>query len=334
MNCGKISVILTTHNSKYEYLSKCINSILKQTYQEIELIIVDDGSTNGTQKMLSNICSGKNNVKIIYKEASGVSGARNAGIKIATGDYFTFVDHDDWLEPMMFDYMLNALIKYDVDYVACGNYENFNNKQIVDVMYSEDTYLSKDELNALIHKAAYKSANYSYPCFLHSAWGTLVKSKIIKETLYNEKIFVGEDVEWGSRAYKLIECGYYISKPLYHYRGSYGSLSHSARASDFFPAFAQIKKNLRDLPDLKENVDLLIFLLFYQRILISSGTNLRKYYKNNVVLNSCKDVSISSLCFEARLFVFFFTKKWFTLAQLINKYTKYKDRLFFKYITG
>lgn len=130
----KISVIVPVYNAA-AYIKRCIESILNQTYQNIELILVDDGSTDGS----SIICDEyrkKENIKIVHKKNGGVSSARNAGLMIASGDYIGFVDSDDYIEKNMFQLMHDNI--KDADLSMCGYYQNkkkfigISNKQIVD----------------------------------------------------------------------------------------------------------------------------------------------------------------------------------------------------------
>lgn len=117
----KISVIVPVYNGVAK-LRRCIESILNQTYSLIELILVDDGSTDGSESICDEYCEKYESVKVIHKHNEGVSSARNMGLANATGEYIGFVDCDDYIEERMYQTLLCEI--YDSDLVMCGFYQN------------------------------------------------------------------------------------------------------------------------------------------------------------------------------------------------------------------
>lgn len=117
----KISIIIPVYNVEL-YIRKCIKSILNQTYTNIEVILIDDGSPDNCGKICDAFAREDNRIKVIHQKNAGVCAARNAGLKIATGDYIGFVDPDDWVAPDMYEYLLNNLKKYDSDISCCRYY--------------------------------------------------------------------------------------------------------------------------------------------------------------------------------------------------------------------
>lgn len=115
----KISVIVAAYNIE-QYISKCLDSIINQTYKNLEIIIVDDGSSDGTGRIVDEYAIIDSRIVVIHKENGGVSSARNRGIDIATGDYIGFVDGDDTIEADMYEMLINNAIKYDADISHCG----------------------------------------------------------------------------------------------------------------------------------------------------------------------------------------------------------------------
>ena len=114
----KISVIIPVYNTNPEFLQKAINSVLNQTYKNIEVIIVNDGSTdNNTLNFLKTLDN--KNINIINQENKGLGGARNTGINSATGDYIGFLDADDWLDKNFYEVLFNLCENNDAD-IACG----------------------------------------------------------------------------------------------------------------------------------------------------------------------------------------------------------------------
>lgn len=122
----KISVIVPVYNVE-KYLYKCINSILEQTFNEFELILVNDGSTDNSGNICDEYAIKDRRVIVIHKENGGLSSARNAGLDIAKGSYISFIDSDDWIARDMYETLFDVGLKNDLDIVQCGYksvYEN------------------------------------------------------------------------------------------------------------------------------------------------------------------------------------------------------------------
>lgn len=115
----KISVVVPVFNIE-KYVERCAYSILNQTYANLEIIMVDDGSTDGSGKIIDQIAASDSRIKVIHKENGGVTSARMAGIKSATGEWIGFVDGDDEVEPDMFRHLLQNAIIYQADISHCG----------------------------------------------------------------------------------------------------------------------------------------------------------------------------------------------------------------------
>ena len=190
----KVSVIIPTYNAENTIL-KCINSIVKQTYKNIEIIIIDDGSTDSTLNKLNDLA--KNDDRIIIKKQrnSGVSVARNNGINIASGDYILFVDSDDWLEKTMIEKMIITAQKENTDIVRCNFYDEYVNKTLLGKIY--------DELkNIKILNSEYALKNiYDYFLTANKPIKNFVMLILIKKELilknkiyFNEKLYMLEDV--------------------------------------------------------------------------------------------------------------------------------------------
>lgn len=117
-----LSVIVPVYNVE-EYLPRCVDSILAQTYENLEIILVDDGTKDNSDKICDAYAEKDSRIKVIHKENGGLSSARNAGIDIAKGDYLAFVDSDDWIEPDMYEQMLALAEQHGVKLVCAGRYD-------------------------------------------------------------------------------------------------------------------------------------------------------------------------------------------------------------------
>ena len=119
METYKVSVIVAAYNIE-KYIARCLDSILNQTYKNLEIIVVNDGSSDNTGEIIDKYSEKDTRIKVIHKENGGVSSARNKGIDMSTGDYIGFVDGDDTIEPDMYEILVKNAIKYNADISHCG----------------------------------------------------------------------------------------------------------------------------------------------------------------------------------------------------------------------
>ena len=117
-----ISVIVPVYNAE-KYLVRCVDSILNQTYSNLEVILVDDGAKDNSGAVCDMYAQKDERVRVVHKENGGLSSARNAGIDIASGDYLGFVDSDDWIEPETYETMLALALEHDAQMVCAGRYD-------------------------------------------------------------------------------------------------------------------------------------------------------------------------------------------------------------------
>lgn len=135
----QISIIVPIYNNE-KYVSRCIDSILAQTFRDFELILIDDGSADSSGKICDKYAQKDNRITVVHKENSGTSSARNYGLEISTGKYITFVDSDDCILP---NYL--ADICYDYDLVICG-VETIGNEKVIDFANREGVLSNKSEI--------------------------------------------------------------------------------------------------------------------------------------------------------------------------------------------
>lgn len=201
-----ISIIVPVYNVEL-YIETCIKSLIEQTYKNLEIIIIDDGSDDNSLNICKQYALKDKRIKLIHQKNSGVSAARNKGIGAAAGDYIGFVDADDYCDKNMFKYLYESLIKYEADIACCRRNEIKNNK-IIDVTgyyYNEDEkVLTKLEmLSRYVQSMDYSVANKIY------------KKDIIKNYILPHDIIFGEDFftvfKWLSCAEKIV----YLKAPLY-----------------------------------------------------------------------------------------------------------------------
>ena len=147
----KLSVIVPIYNVE-KYLPKCLDSLLNQTMNEIEIICVNDGSTDNCEKIAQEYARKDKRIKYIYQENQGRSEARNTGISAATTKYLMFCDSDDWYDETMCEKMYQAITKNDVDFACCGIKMEYDILNPTSEKEDNDYYRLKYENQKLQHK--------------------------------------------------------------------------------------------------------------------------------------------------------------------------------------
>ena len=202
-----ISIIVAVYNIE-KYIGKCIESIIRQTYKNIELILVDDGSTDNSGRICDSYAKNDIRIKVIHKQNGGLSDARNKGLDVAIGSLIGIVDGDDWIHPQMYEIMVDKLFKYDADMCTCW-YERENLK------FADET-LSINDISAKIINRSEALADIETPHVV--AWNKLYKKELFDDIRYpngryHEDEFVIHKLLYKCRRIAVINRNY----PLYFY---------------------------------------------------------------------------------------------------------------------
>lgn len=205
-----ISVIVPIYNVE-KYLNKCVESIVNQTYKDLEIILVDDGSPDNCPKMCDAWAEKDSRIKVIHKMNGGLSSARNAGIDIMHGQYVMFIDSDDYIELNAVEIMLSIIHKYSCDVCICNNSHVDKDYNIIDINDNKNAVL-KDET---IMQEFFRKEIFDPIC----AWNKMYKSSVIKNAniRFNETIKWGEDHPFNYQYFKLIKSAVSIDNVLYNY---------------------------------------------------------------------------------------------------------------------
>lgn len=220
----KITVIVPVYNVE-NYLNKCLDSLINQTYKNLEIIVINDGSTDNSGKICQEYAQKDNRIIYIEKENGGQSEARNMGLDRMTGSYVTFVDSDDWVELDYVEVLYNKLIEYQAD-IAVGNYYSYNEQEGIFYFHIfGNSYYEKVYDNVSIFENFYESEhmkNFALIC----VGGKLYKSDLFRELRF-EVGKLGEDGYLNQKIYLLAEKTIYLNAGLYAYRQREGSSSRS-----------------------------------------------------------------------------------------------------------
>ena len=225
-NSPLISIIIPVYNGK-KYLAQCINSIIGQTYSNWELLLIDDGSTDGAEDMCDEYAANNDRISVLHKVNGGQASARNEGIALAKGEYIGFVDCDDWLEPDMYATMIATLQREQAEIIICGYTEEYAHRQkTVNGDGEQNTYDTATALRLVLQG---KIGSY--------LWSMLFKREVVQEPMPDLNPYEDHATifKWISHAHRVVT----LHQSFYHYRQLQGSSLHSynpRNASHFFLA--------------------------------------------------------------------------------------------------
>ena len=219
-----ISIIVPVYNVE-KYLERCIESLINQTYQNIEIILIDDGSSDNCGEICDKYAKVDSRIKVIHQVNSGVSVARNAGLMAAKGEYIGFIDSDDFVNSDMYETLLTSMIKNDCD-IAIGGYDYVDETGTISRPYNEKgtEILSR-------HDTLYKQFDIE-PTIRFGVVNKLYKSELIDDIKFPEDLKSGEDGVFLYEYLKKISKAAFVHKPLYKNVERQGSATHGGLASE------------------------------------------------------------------------------------------------------
>lgn len=237
----KVSIIIPIYNAR-QYLEKCLDSVINQTLKDIEIILIDDGSTDSSLKICQEYAQKDNRITILAQKNQGAGAARNKGLKLAHGQYLSFLDADDIFDSNMLELMYKTAESQKTDIVICDVF-HFNNKTNK-IEYFEET-IKKDYIpqkNTFNYK---DFPNYIFNCFQNWTWNKLFNAKFIQNNnIKFQEIKRTNDLYFTCCALILADKISYIDKRLVYYR--YGTDNNAQSTNyvaptDFAKAFIHLK---------------------------------------------------------------------------------------------
>lgn len=235
----KISVIVPIYNVE-KFLKKCIDSIINQTYKNIEIILVDDGSTDGSGKICDDAKEKHKNVVVIHKKNGGLSSARNAGIDASTGDYLSFIDSDDFIDLEMYEVMIESIERTGKDIASCGRIVDIygTHSNIEFCLNKELIYNKKDAIKQILN----------FNDIDVSACDKIYKKKLFKNIRYPE----GKISEDAAVIFELVNSSngiVHVGKPFYHYVFRKKSISKSCYSVKNLDILTNLKNTQKFIED-------------------------------------------------------------------------------------
>ena len=214
----KVSIIIPLHNGE-QYIKKCIDSVLNQTYKNIEVLLVDDGSTDKGALVCDTYVRSYDNIHLYRTPRLGPSNARNVGIQNCIGNLIYFLDIDDSIEPWTIEVLVKEYERHDVDWVIGDFYrvtDGIKQASGNELTHPEDTLLDEDDILCYIRK--YFKIPYKYILFNH-CWNRLYKVDIIKDNnvLFNPELWNLEDVDFNFKYLNYVRKAFFKNSQTYNY---------------------------------------------------------------------------------------------------------------------
>ncbi len=269
----KVSIIVAIYNSE-KFLDKLINSIIKQTYTNIEVILVDDGSPDNSGEICDEYAKKDSRIKVIHKENGGVCEARNTGLKNATGNYVTIIDGDDWLSLDFVEYMIKIVKQTNSDMAL--SYNIFTTRDQIQVKEDKiEIWSSEDATAAII-----------YPYMKLGPWNKIYSMKLLKNNNITFSVpWFGEGLYFATKSSQYsnhVGVGY---RKVYNYRlNNLGSGLTNYKVQNGLNALKNIytiKEELHiDTPKVRNAINWHIWKNYSFLLLQIIGTDLKNEYKN------------------------------------------------------
>lgn len=286
-----VSIIIPIFNVE-AYLSKCISSISEQTYKNLEIILVDDGSTDKSYEICEEWARVDHRIVVIHKKNGGLSDARNAGLNKAKGEYVSFIDSDDFIHPKMIQILLTACIEYASEIAICGYKDVIDDNPTMGIenCAKYTTFSSEEAFDGFLEN---RDGNFVV------AWNKLYSKNLFNDLRY-PKGKIHEDCFTTYRLLLRAKKVVYVDKILYFYRyrpGSIMRVTDVEREYDIVEAYDEIKRFIQNSYSKKFDMAECQYILANLSVI-----NKAKRYSDNPKINICrKNIKNSSYLKNKRL---------------------------------
>lgn len=340
MNGKLVSVILPIYNIEKDYLRQCVDSILKQTYKNIEIILVDDGSTNNVYEICLEYQNKDSRVKAIKQENAGVSVARNTGLRNSNGEYICFIDPDDWLADNYIEKLYESIELTKSDIAVCNCFfVDDNQYKENNFLLGDNRVLAGNEKNELLYQLVGKKiASYTAPHILVGVpWAKIYrKSMLDKHNLeFIPKLRRMQDNVFNQYAFEYAEKISYITDNLYYYRKDMNSASNKYSENTIENFENYFDESFKYLNQFKK--EKLLYTALYMKELTSFNSYFSRYFFNkehgktyvevkseiNQLLNSdryieaMKNVDYKYLYLQEKIFVYLLIHRKYRLLKIL-----------------
>lgn len=258
----KVSIVIPVYNTE-KYLKQCIDSVTNQTYEDLEILLVDDGASDASPKICDNYAKQDVRIHVIHKQNGGLSDARNKGIVKSTGEYILFLDSDDyWDDPQLVQNLVRRIEKYPVD-VLNFRYKKYleDEKTFISCLNSVQTINGNNKEDVL-------EKMIDHGLYISSACNKMVNLDFLKENqLFFKKGITSEDIDWCARIMLKCKTIGYCNDESYVYRQREFSISHNLTYKNIYDLSKNIKECVRlgtDIPKESKFYELYYNFVAYQ----------------------------------------------------------------------
>lgn len=304
-----VSVIIPVYKVE-QYLKRCVDSVLAQTLEELQIILVDDGSPDNSPAICDEYARNDSRIQVVHKKNGGLSSARNAGMKLAAGKYLFFLDSDDWLEKDGLELLVNTAEHYNVDFVRYRSIRSGwpglpeNAPCMVEPVRELDGgYYDKSRIVNEVYPKLIATSSLTFGAIL-GACGSLYNLQFLRDNniVFAEDIKFSEDVPFSAKVVTEASCFYYIDEPgVYHYFYNPNSISKSFRA-DRWDSCVKIIETCEALFKDYDKFNFNDQLLFLRWFCILLALNEKKFLKDYHERKSyCRSIINSNIVRTAKL---------------------------------
>lgn len=329
-----ISIIIPVYNVE-KYLQENISSLLKQTYKEIEIILVDDGSKDNSGYLCDQAAKKDSRIKVIHKENAGLGYARNSGLRVAQGKYVTFIDSDDVVDSDLIQRMIDGINESGAD-TCIGGFKRIDKlgSTLYEERYKSEVYRNKDVFHKLFIRML-GSAPDKHDAIKMSVWNVLYSMEIIKKNnllFKSEREFISEDIVWDLDYYRYSQKAIVIDSIAYGYRVTPGSLTQTYKENKFKMIcilYNELKKRLDNIVINNEAITRLQrqFFVNFRACLKQERYSRKNYFdiyksikqmcNSKIVCEILEQYPISKINFKARFFLTLIKRRMYFLITIL-----------------
>lgn len=301
-----ISVVVPVYNAE-KYLYRCIGSILEQTYKNVEIILVDDGSEDTSGAVCDQYAVQSDRVRVIHQDNAGVSSARNAGLKAALGEYVIFMDSDDYIETNMYEEMMRIIDRYHCDVVLCDCEKEFPDHSEKYTHQIRAGFYDRKQLEDEYYPALLITENMEYPATISNCLCMFRKSILNEEVYYEPGVRYSEDWLFGTQILIRSRSFYYMKgRYFYHYRMNEDSATHKPvcdKWKDYSILYEGFEKEFSQTGeyDFKSQLNRVLLFLVYNAISSIHGASLPMREKGTLITEILDDSRVKRMFRQVKI---------------------------------
>lgn len=272
-----ISIIIPVYNT-IEYLENCLDSVISQTYKNIEILLIDDGSLDGSDSLCDRYAENDSRIKVVHQKNAGVSKARNVALDKVSGEYICFVDSDDTINENLILHLYTTMLEKNADITICSHKTICENVASEKVFSEVIEYSQKDALKDILLTTT----------FTGSPWAKLFKTERIKNIYFDDDIFYGEDMLFVVKAMMKAEKVVFTPKAYYNYFVRDGS---ACKSSFNDKRYTDVLSRKRIYDEISHICDCELIELAHVSIILADIIMLQQlYYDKKAQRKYCKDI--------------------------------------------